>query len=74
MMKVEILTLCDAATEHASGKLNILVIDRLDAAAEPITHPQCALAFKLDLSALKRGRQKIRLYSSMQMRFSDALD
>jgi len=61
-MKVEILTLCDAATVDASGKLNILgAFDRLNAAAEPITHPQCALAVKLRFERIEEGNKKIRV-------------
>ncbi len=47
-MKVEIFTLCDAATIDAAGKLNVLgSFDRLNSPAEPITHMHCALAIKL---------------------------
>jgi uncharacterized protein DUF6941 len=61
-MKVEILTLCDAATVDAAGKLNILgAFDRLNASAEPIVHPQCALAFKLRFERIEEGNKKIRV-------------
>jgi uncharacterized protein DUF6941 len=61
-MKVEILTLCDAATVDAAGKLNILgAFDRLNAASEPISHPQCALAFKVRFERIEEGNKKIRV-------------
>jgi hypothetical protein len=61
-MKIEILTLCDAATVDTAGKLNILgSFDRLNAPAEPITHPHCALAVKLRFERIEEGPKKIRL-------------
>ena len=61
-MKVEVLTLCDAATVDAAGKLNILgAFDRLNATAEPITHPHCALAVKLRFERIEEGHKKIRV-------------
>ena len=65
-MKVEILTLCDAATVDASGSRilaagNLHTFDRLNAAAEPITHPQCALAVKLRFERIEEGNKKIRV-------------
>jgi hypothetical protein len=61
-MKVEIFTLCDAATTDASGKLNILgSFDRLNAKQAPVTHPQCALAIKLRFERLEEGTKSIRV-------------
>ena len=61
-MKVEIFTLCDAATIDAAGKLNVLgSFDRLNALAEPIAHPHCALAIKLRFERVEEGQKKIRL-------------
>ena len=61
-MKVEIFTLCDAATIDAAGKLNVLgSFDRLNAPAEPITHMHCALAIKLRFERVEEGQKKIRL-------------
>ena len=55
-MKVEILTLCDAATTDAAGKLNILgSFDGLNAKQAPVMHPQCALALKLRFERLEEG-------------------
>ena len=59
-MKVEIFTLCDAATTDAGGKLNILgSFDRLNAKEAPVTHPQCALAIKLRFERLEEGAKRI---------------
>jgi hypothetical protein len=61
-MKVEIFTLCDAATIDAAGKLNVLgSFDRLNAPQEPVTHPQCALAVKLRFDRVEEGQKRIRI-------------
>ena len=61
-MKVEIFTLCDAATVDAGGKLNILgSFDRLNAKEAPVTHAQCALAIKLRFERLEEGPKRIRI-------------
>ena len=61
-MKVEIFTLCDAATADAAGKLNILgSFDRLNAKEAPVTHAQCALAIKLRFERLEEGQKRIRI-------------
>jgi hypothetical protein len=61
-MKVEIFTLCDAATTDAGGKLNILgSFDRLNAGALPVTHPLCALAIKLRFERLEEGQKRISI-------------
>ena len=61
-MNVEVFTLCDAATVDTAGKLNILgSFDRLNALAEPITHPHCALAVKLRFERIEEGHKKIRV-------------
>jgi hypothetical protein len=61
-MKVEIFTLCDAATTDAAGKLNILgSFDRLNAKQSPVTHPQCALAMKLRFERVEDGAKSIRI-------------
>jgi Family of unknown function (DUF6941) len=61
-MKVEIFTLCDAATTDAAGKLNILgSFDRLNAKEAPVTHAQCALAIKLRFERLEEGPKRIRI-------------
>ena len=61
-MKVEIFTLCDAATADSGGKLNILgSFDRINAAGIPVTHPLCALAMKLRFERLEEGEKRIRI-------------
>ena len=61
-MKVEIFTLCDAATADAGGKLNILgSFDRINASGVPVTHPLCALAMKLRFERLEEGQKRIRI-------------
>ena len=61
-MKVEIFTLCDAATADAGGKLNILgSFDRINAGAIPVTHPLCALAIKLRFERLEEGQKRVRI-------------
>jgi hypothetical protein len=61
-MRVEIFTLCDAATVDAGGKLNILgSFDRLNAREPPVMHPQCSLAIKLRFERVEEGRKRIRI-------------
>jgi hypothetical protein len=61
-MKVEIFTLCDAATTDAAGKLNILgSFDRLNAREVPVIHPNCALAVKLRFERIEEGQRRIRI-------------
>jgi hypothetical protein len=61
-MRVEIFTLCDAATVDAGGKLNILgTFDRLNAREAPVIHPQCSLAMKLRFERVEEGRKRIRI-------------
>jgi hypothetical protein len=61
-MKVEIFTLCDAATVDAGGKLNILgSFDRLNANQVPVTHPQCSLAIKLRFERMEEGHKRLRI-------------
>ena len=61
-MKVEIFTLCDAATTDAGGKLNVLgSFDRIHANATPVMHPLCALAIKMRFERLEEGEKRIRI-------------
>jgi len=61
-MKVEIFTLCDAATLDAAGKLNILgSFDRLNAREVPIVHPHCTLAIKLRFERVEEGQKRLRI-------------
>ncbi|MGC2353423.1 MAG: hypothetical protein WA496_08510, partial [Candidatus Udaeobacter sp.] len=61
-MKVEIFTLCDAATVDAGGKLSILgSFDRLNAREVPVIHPQCSLAIKLRFERVEEGKKRFRI-------------
>jgi hypothetical protein len=60
-MKVEIFTLCDAATESGS-KLNILgSFDTLFVVNEPIIHPACAVALKIRFSRIETGQHSLKI-------------
>ena len=61
-MKVEIFTLCDAATTDAGGKMNVLgSFDRIQATGTPVMHPLCALAIKMRFERLEEGEKRIRI-------------
>jgi len=60
-MKLEIFTLCDAATD-THGKLNILgSFDTIWAKETPINYPVCAIAIKLRFNRIEEGNHKIKL-------------
>lgn len=60
-LKVELFSLCDAATE-SGGKLNILgVFDSLGAREVPVNHPHCAIALRLRFSRIESGSHNIRV-------------
>ena len=60
-MKIEILTLCDAATNNG-GKLNILgSFDHIFGRETPITYPLCALAIKLRFEKIEQGSKCLRI-------------
>ncbi len=61
-MKVEIFTLCDAATVDSSNRLNILgSFDRIFAKQTPITYPLCALAVKLRFEKIEAGNKTLKI-------------
>ncbi len=61
-MKVEIFTVCDAATSDSGGKLNVLgSFDRINATSVPVTHPLCALAIKMRFERLEEGQKRVRI-------------
>ena len=61
-MQVEILSLCDAATDY-QGRLCILgAFDAIHARVFPATHPQCALALRLRFTQIEVGDHSIRLH------------
>lgn len=59
-MKVEIFSLCDAATV-SGGKLNILgAFDSLYAAQTPVMHAQCAIALRLRFTRIEEGEHRVK--------------
>jgi hypothetical protein len=60
-MKIEVLALCDAATD-SHGKLNLLgTFDQIFAVKMPITHPSCAIALRLRFDKMEEGIHRIKL-------------
>jgi len=60
-MKVELLAMCDAATDSA-GKLNILgVYDTIGAPKMPAVHPRCAVVLKIRFERIERGEHRLKL-------------
>ncbi|MCF7818936.1 MAG: hypothetical protein K9M54_13750 [Kiritimatiellales bacterium] len=60
-MKIEVFTLCDAATDNR-GKLNILgTFDQIYAASMPIIHPACAIALRVRFDKMEEGAHKVNL-------------
>ena len=60
-MKVEIFTLCDAATDQ-HGKLNILgSFDLLCSQQTPIYHAACAIAVRVRFSKMEEGDHSLKL-------------
>lgn len=60
-MELEVLALCDAATDDR-GKLNILgVFDSLQAPQAPFKHPACAVALRIRFHLAEEGEHRLRL-------------
>lgn len=60
-MKIEIFSLCDAATDNR-GKLNILgTFDQIYAAKMPVVHPACAIALRMRFDKMEEGSHKVNL-------------
>ena len=60
-MKIEIFSLCDAATDN-QGKLNILgTFDQIYAAKMPVVHPACAIAMRLRFDKMEEGIHRVNL-------------
>lgn len=60
-MKIEIFSLCDAATDN-QGKLNILgTFDQIYAAKMPVVHPACAIALRLRFDKMEEGVHRVNL-------------
>lgn len=60
-MKIELIVLCDAATEY-QGKLNILgTFDAIWARSIPTVHRLCAVALRLRFSRIEEGKHIIKI-------------
>jgi len=60
-MKVELMVLCDAATEY-QGKLNILgTFDAIWARKIPAVHPLCAVALRTRFSKIEEGEHAVKI-------------
>ena len=60
-MKVEVFSLCDAATDNR-GKLNILgTFDQIYAAKMPVVHPSCAIALRMRFNTMEEGSHKVNI-------------
>ena len=60
-MKIEILALCDAATDQ-QGKLNLLgAFDCIFARQVPVVHPQCSVALRIRFHKNEAGTHRIQI-------------
>ena len=60
-MKLDIFTLCDAATIEA-GKMNLLgSFNTIFAREVPAVHPSCALAIKLRFDQIESGIKQVKI-------------
>jgi len=60
-MNVEVLVLCDAATD-TGGKLNLLgAFDTIYARQIPVVHQHCSIAVRLRFSQVEAGEHRLRL-------------
>jgi hypothetical protein len=58
-MRVEVFSLCDAATADL-GKLNMLgSFDTIWAASLPVVYPQCAVVLRIRFDSIERGEHKV---------------
>jgi hypothetical protein len=61
-MQVEILALCDAASDY-QGRLCLLgAFDVIHAINFPATHPHCAIALRLRFARIENGNHTVRLH------------
>jgi hypothetical protein len=60
-MKIEMFSLCDAATDNR-GKLNILgTFDQIYAVKMPVVHPACAIALRMRFDKMEEGIHKVNI-------------
>lgn len=58
-MRIEIFSLCNAATAEA-GKLNMLgVFDTIWTKRIPAVHPQCSIVLRIRFDGVERGEHKV---------------
>lgn len=58
-MRVEVFSLCDAATADG-GKLSILgAFDTIRVSRVPAVHPQCAIALRIRFEKIESGEHKV---------------
>jgi hypothetical protein len=61
-MNVQIAALCDAANTGDNGKLNILgVFDQVFGPKEPLIHPSCTLAVKMQFERIEEGTKALKI-------------
>jgi Family of unknown function (DUF6941) len=61
-MNIQTAVLCDAATQDASSKLNLLgAFDTICAPQLPVVHPQCAVALRITFMSGDEGRHQLAL-------------
>lgn len=60
-MVIEVMALCDAATD-SQGKLNILgAFDTLWTRQAPMIYPQCAIALRIRFSRIEEGEHRLKI-------------
>lgn len=60
-MRVELFSLCDAATASA-GKLNMLgAFDTIWTKKTPAVHPQCSVALRIRFDSIEKEKHKITI-------------
>lgn len=61
-MNIQTAVLCDAATQDASSKLNVLgAFDTICAPQVPVVHPQCAVALRITFMSGDEGQRQLTL-------------
>ena len=60
-MDIQIVALCDAATD-SHGKLNLLgAFDTINTQQLPAIHPQCSIALRIVFQKIEEGKHKLKL-------------
>jgi hypothetical protein len=59
-MYIEVISLCDASTVDAGGKLNILgAFDTIWAAVMPVAYPHLAIALRIRYDNIEKGEHRV---------------